>query len=187
MALAAAGLLALWALMARLVGSDPRRSVARLMFAGAALVTLAWGAWTLPRGLAEARAASMERGLPDTMTLMRITVLMNREIPAGEAVMSNLGPSLAWTARRPVVHLALSPESLDDVRQRLDVRHVLLVFRDADRAWPGWRELIERPLEASHRPEWNVRRVRRWVTDDGFALTWLDLGPLAPGLAHAVR
>jgi hypothetical protein len=187
MALAAGGLLALWALLARVAGAGPGRPTARLAFAGAAALALGWGAWSMSRGLVEARAASLERGLPATATLMQITVLMNRELAPGEPVMSNLGPTLAWTARRPVVHLALSPEGIDDVRRRLDVRHVLLVFRDAERAWPGWREVIERPLEAPHRPEWNVRRVRRYATGDGFTLTWLEMGPLEPGLARALR
>ena len=45
--------------------------------------------------------------------------------------MSSLGPLLAWYAERPVVHLALSPADLDACRRNLDVRGVLLVFRDA--------------------------------------------------------
>lgn len=185
-ALAVAGLLALWALVARAVGPDPRVLRARLAFDAVGVLALAWGVWTTFQGLDEARAAAAERGTPVLASMLQIAELVEREVPAGEPVMSNLGPSLAWHARRPVVHLALGPEGLDAVRRRLDVRHVLLVFRDSGRAWPGWRELLDRPAEAPHRPEWNVRQVRQWITADGFALTWLELGPLAPGLAADV-
>ncbi len=185
-ALEAAGLLASWALVARFVGPDPHARRVRLGIGLVAVLALAWGAWRTTQGLAEARAVAAERGTPSTETLMQITVLMNRELSRGEPVMSNLGPVLAWTARRPVVHLALTPDEVEPLRRHLDVRHVLLVFRDPAHAWPGWAEIVERPAEAEHRPEWNVRRMRRWQTSDGFSLTWLDLGPLAPGLASRV-
>ena len=60
---------------------------------------------------------------------------------------------------------------------------MLLVFRQPERAWPGWAELMERPYEAARNPEWNITRVERFQTRDGFLVVWLELGPLAPKLA----
>jgi hypothetical protein len=183
--LEAAGLLALVALAWRY--GAPGAARRRVLAGAAVVVALAWGGWRCSRGLAEARAAASERGTPRTETLMQLTVLLNRQLPHGETVMSNLGPALAWTARRPVVHLALDPEGIADVRRHLDVRHVLLVFRDAEHAWPGWSEVVAHPLEATSRPEWNVKRVRVYRAGDGFSVVWLELGPRAAGLATIVR
>jgi hypothetical protein len=179
----AAGLLASWALIARLLPAAASPGLRRAVCIAVGVLALGWGGLQTARGVREARAVSAERGVPGTLALLRTAVLMNREIPAGEAVMSNLGPILAWHARRPVVHLASSPEDLDACRRRLEFRHVLLVFRDAAAAWPEWREVVARPAEAPARPEWNVRRVRVWRTEDGFALIWLELGPPPARLA----
>ena len=91
--------------------------------------------------------------------------------------MSNLGPTLAWYTRRPVLHLALTPADVDQCRERFEFDEVLVAFRQASRAWPGWDELMARPSEAPHRREWNVRRVRAWTVRDGFDVVWLELGP----------
>jgi len=123
--------------------------------------------------------------MPGVLSLLQITVLMNREIPANEVVMSNLGPALAWHASRPVLHLALSPGDLEACRRRLEFRNVLLVFRGPASAWPEWREVVADPARAPHRPEWNVRRVREWRTADGFSVIWLELLPPLPRLALA--
>jgi hypothetical protein len=183
--LEAAGLLATWALVGRLRAPLGDRTV-RALCVGVALLALVWGGAQTVRGNQEAAIASAERGLPGTLTLLQIAVIMNREIPAGEVVMSNLGPTLAWHARRPVIHLALAPEDLDACRRRLDFRHVLLVFRDPARAWSGWSDIVARPLEAQRRPELNIARARRFESGDGFIIVWLELGPLAPRLAGAV-
>lgn len=178
----AAGLLALWGLVARLLpGTRSGWRRAALIAVGA--LALGWGSLQTARGNLEARTTSAVRGVPGTLGLLQSAVLMNREIPAGETVMSNLGPVLAWYARRPVLHLANSPADLDACRRRLEFRHVLLVFRDAAAAWPEWREVVARPAEARARPEWNVRRVRVWRTADGFTLIWLELGPPPARLA----
>jgi hypothetical protein len=181
----AAGILALWGLIAMATPAPIPARWAPALRAGVAVVALAWGAWQTAAGNLEAREASATRGLPGTQTLLQITVLMNREIPAGEPVMSNLGPTLAWHAKRPVVHLALAPEDLEACRRRLDFRQVLLVFRDPSLAWGAWSEIVAHPLETRNRPELNVSRVRSYRTADGFIFVWLELGPLAPGLAAA--
>ena len=99
--------------------------------------------------------------------------------------MSNLGPTLAWHARRPVVHLALAPEDVEACRRRLDFRHVLLIFRDPEHAWGQWSEVVARPLEARARPELYIARARRYQSADGFVFVWPEMGPLGPGLASA--
>jgi hypothetical protein len=181
----AAGILALWGLIAMATPAPVAPRWTPALRAGVAALALAWGAWQTAVGNDEARDSSATRGLPGTQTLLQITVLLNREIPAGEPVMSNLGPTLAWHAKRPVVHLALAPEDLEACRRRLDFRHVLLVFRDPANAWGEWSEIVAHPLETKSRPELNVTRVRRYQSADGFVFVWLELGPLAPGLASA--
>ncbi len=183
--LEAAGLLALWAVIAQAADLAPRPRLRRVLYTSAGLLALGWGAFQTARGNAEARVASAERGVPSVLSLLQVTVLMNREIPAGEVVMSNLGPMLAWHARRPVLHLALSPADLEGCRRRLEFRHVLLVFRDPASAWPEWREAVAAPAEAPDRPEWNVRRARVWRTSDGFSVIWLELKPPLARLAVA--
>jgi hypothetical protein len=180
--LEAAGLVALWALVARVTGSGAP-VLRRALCIAAGLLALGWGWYLTDRGIAEARVAARERGVPSVLSMLQVTVLMNREIPSGEPVMSNLGPLIAWHARRPVLHLALSPEDVEACRRRLDFRNVLLVFRDAQSAWPEWREVVAHPDEAPDRPEWNVRRVREWRTADGFFVIWLELKPTREQLA----
>jgi len=179
----AAGLLALWGLIARAPTLAP--GTRRLVAALASLIVIAWGAHLTRLGNAEAHRTSFERGTPSTLSLLQIANIMNREIPAGEPVMSNLGPALAWEARRPVIHLVVSPDLLSTCRRRTDFRHVLLVFRGPEQAWPEWASVVARPPEALHRIEWNVRHVRVYQTADGFNVVWLDLGPLGPELASA--
>jgi hypothetical protein len=183
--LEAAGLVSLWALLSRAADLATRPLLRRALHIAAGLLALGWGSFQTARGNAEARVASAERGVPGVLSLMQVTVLMNREIPANEVVMSNLGPALAWHASRPVLHLALSPADLEGCRRRLEFRNVLLVFREPASAWPEWREVVAHPAEAPHRPEWNIRRVREWRTADGFNVIWLELGPPVARLATA--
>ena len=119
--------------------------------------------------------------------MLATAVLMNREIPAGEAVMSNLGPTLAWHARRPVIHLALAPADLDACRRKLDFHHVILVYRKPERAGPAWGEIVARPKEAQLDPELNIMRTRVWSSEDGFRIVWLELGGLKPRLARRLN
>jgi hypothetical protein len=90
--------------------------------------------------------------------------------------MSNLGPALAWQTNHPVIHLAYSPADIAACRARHDFRHVLLVFRSAERAWAPWQEIVERPGEAGTHTELGVRHERRFMTADGFTVVWLELG-----------
>ena len=46
---------------------------------------------------------------------------------------------------------------------------------------------VARPAEATHRKEWNVRRVRAWTVRDGFDVVWLELGPARTPLARFPR
>ena len=183
--LEAAGLLALWAVLTQVTEVAAQPVLRRAFCIAAGLLALGWGSFETARGNREARVAATERGLPGVLSLLQITVLMNREIPAGEVVMSNLGPTLAWHASRPVVHLAFSPVDVEACRRRLEFHHVLLVFRDPESAWPEWREVVAHPTEAPSRPEWNVRRVREWRTADGFRVIWLELKPPPARLAAA--
>jgi hypothetical protein len=183
--LEAAGLVALWALLSSVAEFAARPLLRRALLIAVGLLALGWGSLQTARGNTEARIASAERGVPGVLSLLQIAVLMNREIPADEVVMSNLGPLLAWHARRPVLHLALSPADLEGCRRRLEFRHVLLVFRDPAAAWPGWREAMAAPAEAPNRSEWNVRRAREWRTADGFSVLWLELKPPLARLAAA--
>ena len=184
--LEAAGLLAMWGLAARVPARAAAPSLPRILVIGAATLAIGWGALATVRANLDARAVVADRNLPGVTTLLATGVLMNREIPPGEAVMSNLGPLLAWHARRPVIHLALTPADLDACRRRLDFRNVILVYREPERAGPDWSEIVARPLEAEHNPEWNIRRTRVWKTEDGFDIVWLELGALKPPLAHRI-
>lgn len=177
----AAGILALVSLAYASASISP--IARRLLATACAVLVLGWGAWQTWQGGVEAREASQQRGTPSTLTLLQIATLMNREIPAGEPVMSNLGPSLAWESRRPVIHLSVSPDDLMACRRRMDFRRVLLVFRDAEHAWPAWQDVVARPTEALHHGEWSVRHVRQFQSADGFQVIWLDLAPLGPELA----
>ena len=184
--LEAAGLLAMWGLAARVPARAAAPSLPRILVIGAATLAIGWGALSTVRANLEARAVARDRNLPGVATQLAIGVLMAREIPAGEAVMSNLGPLLAWHARRPVIHLALSPADLEACRRRLDFRNVILVYREPERAGPEWSQIVVRPKESEHNPEWNIRRTRTWRTEDGFDIVWLELGPLKPRLARVI-
>ena len=179
-----AGLLACWALAFR----APLSPRARAMTCTAlAVLALGWGAWSSSRALEEARQTSRVRGVPTTQAFTGISVALNQVLTPGETVMSNLGPALAWQTNHTVVHLALTPEDVPACRQLHDFRHVLLVFRDSERAWPGWQEIMEREGAASMLPELGVTAERRFRTDDGFTVVWLQLGVLAPGMAFDSR
>ncbi len=180
-ALEFAGLLATWDLLGRLFrfGATPTGIIA--LRTGVAALVLAWGVTQMSRGLVEARATAGERGLPIRMSLVDLAGMVRREVGEDEAVMSNLGPTLAWQTGRPVVHLALTPADVDACRRLLDTRHVILAFRGAERAWPGWNELMADPGAAPSRPEWNVARVRAFQSADGFSIVWLEMGPLDGG------
>lgn len=181
--LEAAGLLATWALIAHAAERPLGSPVRRALQAGVAALALGWAVWQCGLGLAEARAASAERGIPGTATLAELAARLDREAGSGEPIMSNLGPTLAYHARRPVVHLALAPEDIEACRARLTFDHVLLVFRGPERAWADWRPAMEPGVERMH-PEWNVARSRRWRSADGFTVVWLELGAPRPQLAR---
>lgn len=179
----ACGIVALGALIASapevLLGSITRR----IAFAAVALLALGWGGFRTLEGLSQAQITSEARGIPSTPAMLDLVARLDRELGPGEPVMSNLGPVLAWYGRRPVVHLALTPADIDACRRRLDLHVVLLVFREPARAWPEWREVLERPDEAAHHPEWNISKAVRFDTTDGFVAVWLELGALGSPLA----
>ncbi len=206
--LEAAGLLALWGLAARWAGAQettppavqpaaaaapavappapacvPGSRAPRALAVGAAVLALAWGALSTARGDLEAQERSRVRDLPGTATLLAVSSMLAAELPADVPVMSNLGPVLAWHARRPVVHLPLSPADLDACRRKLEVGHVILVYRDPGRAAPGWNSIFARPGEAAHDPDLGIRRARLWRSEDGFSVVWLELLSLKPRLA----
>jgi hypothetical protein len=127
--------------------------------------------------------------VPSTATLGALADSIEARLAPETPVMSNLGPLLAWPLRRPVVHLALSPDDVTPLRRRLDVRHLVLAFRDADRAWPAWSEIVERPGAAHAHEALGAVEERRWRTPDGFTVIWIELPPLLPAVAanHPAR
>ena len=176
-----AGMLALWSLLQRMPGASERqRAVACVL---AALLALGWGTWTTHLAQDESRATSLERGVPSSRSLTGLSIALNEVLSPGEALMSNLGPALAWQTNHPVIHLAYSPEDVAACRARNDFRHLLLVFRSADRAWAPWQEIVENPGTAATHAELGVRRERRFATPDGFVVVWLELGPRQPQVA----
>jgi len=179
------GVLALWALLWRAEGllGAMRTRIAACVVAG--LLVLGWGAWSTQRGLAEARATSQERAVPGWMTLTRMSILLGQRLGPGEAVMSNLGPTLAWQTRRPVIHLAHTPQDVAAVRWRCEFRHVVLCFRTAERAWPAWQEIWLREGAAAATPGLGVIAEQRYQTPEGFTVVWLELGPRTPVMALA--
>jgi hypothetical protein len=183
--LEAAGLLATWSLAGRIPNEIAGPRGRRALQVAVAVLALGWGAWQTRLGNQEAARAADSRGLPSVLTLRDLGHRLRRELAPGEPVMSNLGPTLSWYSRRPVVHLALTPLDVEACRHRLDFRHVVLAFRSPERAWQGWSELLANPELAVRRPEWNVARVRRFRELDGFVVVWLELGP--PGVRMAAR
>lgn len=181
-AVEAGGILATWGVIAHLSGSwrDPR---ARALSVGVALLALVWGVHATQQGIAEARTTAASRDVPEVDTLDELSMIVNHQVPPSETVMSNLGPLLAWNARRSVVHLTLGPDDLAACRRRLDFHHVILVFRNAERAGPEWGEVFMHPDESRAHAEWNVKRWRVWTSGDGFRVVWLELGPAPPVLA----
>ncbi len=177
----ASGLLAVWALVQRLPGAGPRLRAA--LCVGAAVLALGWGTWLTALAQDEARMTSRERGVPSSRTLTELSVSLNEVLAPGETVMSNLGPALAWQTNHPVIHLAHAPTDVAPSRMLHDFRHILLVFRSAERAWPYWQQIMERPGTAATLPGLNVTRERRFETADGFLVVWLELGPQPAALA----
>jgi hypothetical protein len=181
--LEAAGVLATWGLIARASSSSVSARARGLLAAGVAALAIAWGARQTALGLAEARAAADQRGVPSVATLRDLSTKIAAATREDEVVMSNLGPSLAWYARRRVLHLALTPADMGTCRARVPFMHVLLAFRDAAHTWPGWGEVLEHPEQSVTRAEWSVRAERHWDTGDGFQIVWLELGPGGPATA----
>lgn len=181
----AAGFLALWALLQRIPGVTPRLRVA--LGAIAVTLALAWGAWLTVLAQGEARMTSRERGVPSSFTLTALSVELNGALKPGEVLMSNLGPALAWQTNHPVIHLAYAPADVPACRRRHEFRHILLVFRDAERAWPLWQETVERAGFAATVEGLHAVHERRYDSADGFHVVWLELGPLEPTLAAAPR
>lgn len=180
-----AGLFALWALIRRIPGTSERLRGALCVIA--AMLALVWGVSVTLAGQAEARATSRERGVPTSRTLTALSVTLGDVLTPGETVMSNLGPALAWQTRHPVIHLAYAPADVNPCRVRHDFRHIVLAFRSAERAWEEWQEIVERPGTAETHRELGVVRERRYATEDGFLVVWLELGPLPPQLATLER
>jgi len=177
----AAGLLALWALLQRIPGATSR---SRAWACGAAAVlALAWGTWQTRAVHAEALSTSRERGVPASTTLTALSITLNEVLTPGEPLMSNLGPALAWQTNHPVIHLAYAPEDVPGCRRRRDFRHIVLAFRNTERAWPEWQEVMGRPGTAQLMKELSVRHERRYKTSDGFVIVWLELGPMPAGYA----
>jgi len=177
----AGGLLALWALLRRVPGSSERLRSALCVIA--AVLALGWGVSVTLAGQAESRATSRQRGVPSSRTLTAISVELGGVLTPGEPIMSNLGPALAWQTNHPVISLAYSPADVNACRARCDFRHVVLVFRSAERAWDYWQEIVERPGTAETHRELGVERERRFLSADGFTVVWLELGPLPPQMA----
>jgi hypothetical protein len=180
----AAGLMATWAMLWRMPDEWMSPRARRVLCVALGALAVAWGVWQTGRGVREARMASADRGTPAASTLSSLASQLDARLLRGEPVMSNLGPVLAWYARRPVIHLALTPADVDACRRRTDFRLCLLAFRDAGHAWPGWSELMREPERATTNREWNIRSVRVEHTRDGFTLLWLDLGPVVVPMAR---
>lgn len=179
----AGGVLATGALLAHITRESVSAKGRAIVFAALGVLALAWGAWSSVQGNAEARATSGDRGVPSSQTITALSITLNSRLAQREPVMSNLGPSLAWQSLHPVLHVCVSPTDVPACRQRLDFRHILLVFRDDQRAWPGWNEIVEQKGYAATIPGLGVVREDRYRTRDGFVVVWLELGPLAPAMA----
>ena len=92
-------------------------------------------------------------------------------------------PPEGTASRHPVIHLAESPDLVGACRRRVNFGNVILVFRDARAAWPEWRDVVERPKDAIHHADWNIRQMREFQSPDGFRVIWLELKPLEPAEA----
>jgi hypothetical protein len=181
--LEAAGMLALWGLIAAAPGTLVGVRLSRLLKVGVAVVALGWGARQTLRGNTEAVAGAEARTVTNVLTIRDLAFQLRQRVPMDEVVMSNAGARLAWYTRRPFIHLTLSPADLGACRSRLEFRHVLLILRNVDQAWPAWREVAERPEEATKHPEWNIIGERHWNGLDGSLVVWLELGPAERRLA----
>jgi hypothetical protein len=179
-----AGLLATWALVAHYTG-DATRRLRHAWWALAAVLALGWGAWRTANGAQQARAMSAQRTAPAPASMMLANKLLSDSTAAGTPVMSNLGAMFAWYSNRPVIRLADTPEDVPVCRQRFDVRHVLLAFREPPQAWAAWTDVLDREGAASGTPGLLARRERRWVTPDGWQWVWLELPVRGPALASA--
>jgi hypothetical protein len=177
------GLLAAWALFATMAGLAPAQR--RLLQVAVALLALGWGGWQTMRGLAEARETAVVRGVPSTATFTEIGLMVRSELRPGEVVMSNLGPALAWQTLHPVLHLALTPDDVEACRRRRDFRLIVLAFREPDRAWPGWVEIMASPGAARTVARLAVQSERRYRSADGFTIVLLTLDPLPAAMAVA--
>jgi hypothetical protein len=181
--LEAAGMLALWGLVARAPAPWLGPRLLGALKVGVAAVAIGWGANQTLRGIEQARRTSTEHGVPSVLTLRDLGHRLRQRVPANEVVMSNLGPMLSWYSGRSVVHLAQTPADLAACRRKLEFRHVLVVFRDVEAVWPGWEDVFTRPEQATRQPEWNVVREFHWRQYDGFRVVWLELGPPEATLA----
>ena len=185
--LEAAGMLALWGLIARAPATVAGARLATALKVSVAALAIGWGVNQTRRGNEEARTTSGERGVPSVLTLRDLAFRLRQQVPANEVVMSNLGPMLTWYSGRSVVHLAQTPADVGACRRRLEFRNVVVAFREAADAWSGWQEVIARPGDAPGEPEWNVVRERHWRQADGFRIVWLELGPPETRLAGGAR
>jgi hypothetical protein len=186
--LEAAGLLALWGIIARAPSTLMGPRFAAALKIGVAALAIGWGIHQTLRGNVEARATAGARGVPSVPTMQDLGDRLRRQVPASEVVMSNLGPMLSWySGGRPVIHLARTPADMGACRQKLEFRHVLVAFREVESAWPEWQELVAGPQEAPRHPEWNVYREQHWREEDGFQIIWLELGPPEATLARRGR
>jgi len=181
--LEAAGLVAAWGLAARLAPSGSPAAAVRALCVGLALLAVAWGIFDTARGNRATRSAIGEPALPSIASFEDLSLRLASTLPEGEPVMSNLGATLAWRARRPVIHLALTPADVEACRQRTPFRLLVVAFRDPGRAWPGWAEVVERPREAAAHREWGFLHSRSWETSDGFRIVWIELAPPSEQLA----
>jgi hypothetical protein len=179
------GLVALWALLQRMPNTGARVRASACI--AAALLALAWGTWETRAVHEESRLTAAARGVPSTTTLTSISVALGSVLTPGETVMSNLGPALAWQTNHPVIHLAYSPEDVNACRRRHEFRHIVLAFRGSERAWAHWQEIVERPGTAATIEGLAVAQERRFISNDGFTIVWLELSPLGPQLAADAR
>jgi hypothetical protein len=167
--LEAAGFVALWLTIERARRNILTGASRRVLVGALAALALGWGALQTLRGNAEAASSAGTRGLPAITTLHALAAELDARLAPGETVMSNLGPTLAWYARRPVLHLALAPEDVAACRAKTPFRSVLLVFRDSAHAWSGWAPLVAGPPRRGG----GLAEIGRERTSDGFTVVWL--------------